>query len=38
MAAVQENLRPGRIEKILRALKAERPLKRITFDRTEANP
>ncbi|KAL9953603.1 hypothetical protein ACROYT_G041046 [Oculina patagonica] len=38
MAAVQENLRPGRTEKILGALKAERAVKRITFDRTEANP
>ncbi|KAL9983292.1 hypothetical protein ACROYT_G005439 [Oculina patagonica] len=38
MAAVQENLRPGRIEKTLGTLKAERAVKRITFDRTEANP
>ncbi|KAL9955126.1 hypothetical protein ACROYT_G036412 [Oculina patagonica] len=38
MAAVQENLRPGRTKKILGALKAERAVKRITFDRTEANP
>ncbi|KAL9988587.1 hypothetical protein ACROYT_G003046 [Oculina patagonica] len=38
MAAVQENLRPGRVEKTLGALKAERAVKRITFDRTEANP
>ncbi|KAL9960468.1 hypothetical protein ACROYT_G033931 [Oculina patagonica] len=38
MAAVQENLRPGRIEKTLGALKTERAVKRITFDRTEANP
>ncbi|KAL9955119.1 hypothetical protein ACROYT_G036405 [Oculina patagonica] len=38
MDAVQENLRPGRTEKILGVLKAERAVKRITFDRTEANP
>ncbi|XP_078380161.1 uncharacterized protein LOC144663101 [Oculina patagonica] len=38
MAPVQENLRPGRVEKTLGALKAERAVKRITFDRTEANP
>ncbi|KAL9956033.1 hypothetical protein ACROYT_G037451 [Oculina patagonica] len=38
MAAVQENLRPGRTEKILGALKAERAVKRITFDRYVANP
>ncbi|KAL9982943.1 hypothetical protein ACROYT_G005058 [Oculina patagonica] len=38
MAAVQENLRPRRTKKILGALKAERAVKRITFDRTEANP
>ncbi|KAL9953142.1 hypothetical protein ACROYT_G040507 [Oculina patagonica] len=36
--AVQEILRPARTEKILGALKAERAVKRITFDRTEANP
>ncbi|KAL9982902.1 hypothetical protein ACROYT_G005015 [Oculina patagonica] len=36
--AVQENLRLGRTEKFLGALKAERVVKRITFDRTEANP
>ena len=38
MDGVQENLRPTRSEKTLGALKAERTVKRITFDRTEANP
>ena len=38
MDGVQENLRPSRSEKTLGALKAERAVKRITFDRTEANP
>ena len=38
MDGVQENLRPTRSEKTLGALKAERAVKRITFDRTEANP
>ena len=36
--AVQANLRPTRNEKSLGALKAERAVKRITFDRTEVNP
>ena len=36
--AVQENLRPTYSEKILRAMQAERTVKRITFDRTEASP
>ena len=36
--AVQENLRPTYNEKILRAMQAERTVKRITFDRTEASP
>ena len=36
--AVQENLRPTYSEKILRAMKAECAVKRITFDRTEASP
>jgi len=36
--AVQENLRPTYSEKLLRAMKAERTVKRITFDRTEASP
>ena len=35
---VQENLQPTRSEKTLGALKAERAVKRITFERTEANP
>ena len=39
MGGVQENLRPTHSEKTLGALKAERAVKRITFDRrTEANP
>ena len=38
MEGVQENLRPTRSEKTLGALKAERGVKRITFERTEANP
>ena len=38
MDGVQENLRPARSDKTLGALKAERAVKRITFDRTEANP
>ena len=36
--AVQENLLPTHKEKRLGALKAERAIKRITFDRTEVNP
>ena len=36
--AVQENLRPTYSEKLLRAMKANRAVKRITFDRTEAIP
>ena len=36
--AVQANLRPTHKEKSLGALKAERAVKRITFDRTEVNP
>ena len=36
--AVPDNLRPTYTEKILRAMKAERAVKRITFDRTEASP
>ena len=36
--AVPENLRPTYNEKILRAMQAERTVKRITFDRTEASP
>ena len=35
--AVQENLKPTYSEKLLRALQAERAVKRITFDRTEAS-
>ena len=38
MDGVQENLRPTRSEKTLGALKAERAVKRITFQSTEANP
>ena len=38
MDGVQENLRPTHIEKTLRALKAERAVKRIDFDKTEALP
>ena len=38
MDGVQEILRPTRSEKTLGALKAERAVKRITFERTEANP
>ena len=38
MDGVQENLRPTRSEKTLGALRAERTVKRITFERTEANP
>ena len=38
MDGVQENLRPTRSENTLGALKAERAVKRITFERTEANP
>ena len=38
MDGVQENLRPTRSEKTLGALRAERAVKRITFERTEANP
>jgi len=36
--SVPENLRPTHNEKTSGALKAERAVKRITFDRTEANP
>ena len=36
--AVQANLRPTHNEKTLGAMKAERAVKRITFDRTEAKP
>ena len=36
--AVQANLRPTHNEKTLSAVKAERTVKRITFDRTEAKP
>ena len=36
--AVPENFHPTYTEKILRAMKAERAVKRITFDRTEASP
>lgn len=36
--SVPENLRPTHNEKSLGALKAERAVKRITFDRTEVNP
>ena len=35
---VPENLRPTFNEKTLGAMKAERAVKRITFDRTEASP
>ena len=35
---IQENLLPSYAEKILKSMKAERAVKRITFDRTEANP
>ena len=38
MDGVQESLRPTRSEKTLGALKAERAVKRITFERTKANP
>ena len=38
MDGVQENLRPTRSVKTLGVLKAERAVKGITFDRTEANP
>ena len=38
MIAVQANLLPSHSEKTLGAMKAERTVKRITFDRTEANP
>lgn len=38
MDGVKENPRPTRSEKTLGALKAERAVKRITFERTEANP
>ena len=38
MDGVQENLRPTRSEKTLGALRAERAVKRITFECTEANP
>jgi len=36
--SVPENLRPTYNEKTLGAMKAERTVKRITFDRTEASP
>ena len=36
--SVPENLRPSHNEKTLHAMKAERAVKRITFDRTEASP
>ena len=36
--SVPENLRPTYNEKTLHAMKAERAVKRITFDRTEASP
>ena len=36
--AVQANLRPTHSEKTLGAMEAERAVKRITFDRTEAKP
>ena len=36
--SVQANLRPSHNEKILQAMKEERTVKRITFDRNEAKP
>jgi len=36
--SVPENLRPTYSKKTLRAMQAERAVKRITFSRTEANP
>ena len=36
--AVQETLHPGHAEKTLDAMKAERTVKRITLERSEANP
>ena len=36
--AVQANLRPSHNEKTIQAMKAERTVKRITFDRNEAKP
>ena len=36
--AVQETLHPVHAEKTLGAMKAERTVKRITFDRSEASP
>ena len=36
--AVQETLHPGHAEKTLDAMKAERTVKRITFECSEANP
>ena len=36
--AVQANLLPTHFEKILAAMKAKRTVKRITFDRSTANP
>ena len=36
--SVQANLRPSPNEKTLQAMKAERTVKRITFDRNEAKP
>ena len=38
MDGVQENLRTTGSEKALGTLKAERTVKHITFNRTEANP
>ena len=35
---IQENLLPSYAEKILKSMKAERAVKQITVDRTEANP
>ena len=35
---IQKSLRPTHYLKNLGAMKAERAVKRITFDRTEANP
>ena len=38
MATVQANLLPSHSVKTLHAMKAERTVKRITFNPTEANP
>ena len=38
MSVVQANLRPMHNEKNLGAMKAQRAVKRITFDRSEASP